>query len=132
MSHAYLIENFCRNERITPDQCRELAEAVVGEWELTDEPQATRTRKHLLYAIRAKADAERGRLIGASDKNERLTPMIEDCKKLIADGYKADDVREFFAYWTQTANDGTQRMNFELQQAWDTRTRFIKHLTSKK
>lgn len=91
------------------------------------------TRKKMLAHIRRKAQAmnDRGLFVGAEPKDKRLKGIIEDCKMLIAEGYNVDSVREFFAYWTQPANDGTGRMLFEKQSAWDTRTRYIKNLNRK-
>ena len=135
LNNRITLERFCMAEHLTIDQFTQLAQAVINEWAMTGESGTTEsdTRKKMLAHIRRKAQAmnDRGLFIGAEPKDKRLKGIIEDCKSLIAEGYNVDSVREFFAYWTQPANDGTGRMLFEKQSAWDTRTRYIKNLNRK-
>ena len=135
LNNRITLERFCMAEHLTIDQFTQLAQAVINEWAMTGESGTTEsdTRKKMLAHIRRKAQAmnDRGLFIGAEPKDKRLKGIIEDCKMLIAEGYNVDSVREFFAYWTQPANDGTGRMLFEKQSAWDTRTRYIKNLNRK-
>ena len=135
LNNRITLERFCLTEHLTIDQFTQLAQAVINEWAMTGESGTTEsdTRKKMLAHIRRKAQAmnDRGLFIGAEPKDKRLKGIIEDCKTLIAEGYNVDSVREFFAYWTQPANDGTGRMLFEKQSAWDTRTRYIKNLNRK-
>ena len=135
LSNRITLERFCMAEHLTIDQFEQLAQAVINEWAMTGESGTTEsdTRKKMLAHIRRKAQAmnDRGLFVGAEPKDKRLKGIIEDCKMLIAEGYNVDSVREFFAYWTQPANDGTGRMLFEKQSAWDTRTRYIKNLNRK-
>ena len=135
-SRESTMQAFCMNERITLDECRKIAEAVVIDWELTGETHKTKSQavKHLLAQIRKKAQAMRlnGSLVAMVGKDERLKPLIDDCNALIDEGNSREDVREFYSYWTQTTNDGTGRMLFEAQKAWNTRTRFINFLKRKK
>ena len=128
-ANTNLIENFAYNNYMTLEQCRRTAEDVVTEWQLTGEEHATATeaRKHLLNAIRIKAQSERATLVGKQDRDKRLQPLIDDCKQLITEGNDRKDVAEFYAYYTQTANDGTQRMLFETLAGWETKTRFIRY-----
>ena len=122
MSHTYLLEGFCMNEHISLQQCQELAEAVVTEWELTDEPD--KGRKHLLNAIRAKAQAmrEQGTLLTGSI-DERKKAFLDECKKLMDKGCNRDEVARFARYYTQPTADG--RLLFETYKGWDTETRFL-------
>ena len=135
LNNRITLERFCITEHLTIDQFTQLAQAVINEWAMTGESGTTEsdTRKKMLAHIRRKAQAmnDRGLFVGAEPKDKRLKGIIEDCKMLIAEGYNVDSVREFFAYWTQPANDGTGRMLFEKQSAWDTRTRYIKNLNRK-
>ena len=135
LNNRITLERFCMAEHLTIDQFTQLAQAVINEWAMTGESGTTEsdTRKKMLAHIRRKAQAmnDRGLFIGAEPKDKRLKGIIEDCKTLIAEGYNVDSVREFFAYWTQPANDSTGRMLFEKQSAWDTRTRYVKNLNRK-
>ena len=128
------IQAFCMNERITLDQCRKYAEAVVIEWQLTDESHNNRSQaiKHLLAQIRKKAECDRERGITFKAKNERLQPMIDFCKQLLNEGQSRDDVSAWFSYWTEDCNDNSGRMRFEAEKAWDNRTRFINFLKRKR
>ena len=128
------IQAFCMNERITLDQCRKYAEAVVIEWQLTDETHNNRSQaiKHLLAQIRKKAECDRERGITFKAKNERLQPMIDFCKQLLNEGQSRDDVTAWFSYWTEDCNDNSGRMRFEAEKAWDNRTRYINFLKRKK
>ena len=135
LNNRITLERFCMAEHLTIDQFTQLAQAVINEWAMTGESGTSEsdTRKKMLAHIRRKAQAmnDRGLFVGAEPKDKRLKCIIEDCKMLVAEGYNVDSVREFFAYWTQPANDGTGRMLFEKQSAWDTRTRYIKNLNRK-
>ena len=124
MSNQILIEGFCKNEGITVNQCRMLAEAVVTEWELTEEPQAGRTRKHLISQIRTKAQAMKMQgMLTNGTLDERKAQFIAECKTLIAKGCSKSEVAEFASYYTQPTTDG--RMLFETYKGWNTETRFL-------
>ena len=124
MASEILIEGFCKSEQLTKDQLKQLAEAVVTDWELTDEPQSSRTKRHLINQIRTKAQAmrEQGRLLTTTSE-ERKAKFIAECKALIAKGCPKDDVAEFASYYTQPTPDG--RMLFETYRGWKTETRFL-------
>ena len=124
MASEILIEGFCKSEQLTKDQLKQLAEAVVTDWELTDEPKASRTKRHLINQIRTKAQAMRdqGRLLTTTSE-ERKAKFLSECKALIAKGCPKDDVAEFASYYTQPTPDG--RMLFETYRGWKTETRFL-------
>ena len=124
MASEILIEGFCKSEQLTKDQLKQLAEAVVTDWELTDEPKSSRTKRHLINQIRTKAQAmrEQGRLLTTTSE-ERKAKFIAECKALIAKGCPKDDVAEFASYYTQPTPDG--RMLFETYRGWKTETRFL-------
>jgi hypothetical protein len=132
-SRQITIEAFCKNEGITTDQCRKYAEAVVIEWQLTDENHNNRTQaiKHLLAQIRIKAQADRERGITFTDKSIRLQPMIDFCRDLIADGFNRQDVKDWYGYWTEECQDRTGRMRFEAEKTWNAKRRFNNYLKRK-
>ena len=132
-SRQITIEAFCKNEGITTDQCRKYAEAVVIEWQLTDENHNNRTQaiKHLLAQIRIKAQADRERGITFTDKSVRLQPMIDFCRELIADGFNRQDVKDWYGYWTEECQDRTGRMRFEAEKTWNAKRRFNNYLKRK-
>ena len=132
-SREITIEAFCKNEGITTDQCRKYAEAVVIEWQLTDENHNNRTQaiKHLLAQIRIKAQADRERGITFTDKSVRLQPMIDFCRELIADGFNRQDVKDWYGYWTEECQDRTGRMRFEAEKTWNAKRRFNNYLKRK-
>lgn len=121
MAQGIHIEAFCKNERLTLDQCRSIAEAVVTDWELIDEPD--RSRKHLMAAIRIKAQAMRKQgQLHTTTKAERRAAFIAECRELLAKGFRRDAVAEFASYYTQETSEG--QMLFETYPAWNTETRF--------
>ena len=124
MASEILIEGFCKSEQLTKEQLKQLADAVVTDWELTDEPKASRTKRHLINQIRTKAQAMRdqGRLLSTTSE-ERKAKFLSECKALIAKGCPKDDVAEFASYYTQPTPDG--RMLFETYRGWKTETRFL-------
>ena len=132
-SRQITIEAFCKNEGITTDQCRKYAEAVVIEWQLTDENHNNRTQaiKHLLAQIRIKAQADRERGITFTDKSVRLQPMIDFCRELIADGFDRQFVKDWYGYWTEECQDRTGRMRFEAEKTWNAKRRFNNYLKRK-
>lgn len=132
-SREITIEAFCKNEGITTDQCRKYAEAIVIEWQLTDENHNNRTQaiKHLLAQIRKKAQADRERGITFTDKSVRLQPMIDFCRELIADGFNRQDVKDWYGYWTEECQDRTGRMRFEAEKTWNAKRRFNNYLKRK-
>jgi hypothetical protein len=132
-SREITIEAFCKNEGITTDQCRKYAEAVVIEWQLTDENHNNRTQaiKHLLAQIRIKAQADRERGITFTDKSVRLQPMIDFCRELVADGFNRQDVKDWYGYWTEECQDRTGRMRFEAEKTWNAKRRFSNYLKRK-
>lgn len=132
-SRQITIEAFCKNEGITTDQCRKYAEAIVIEWQLTDENHNNRTQaiKHLLAQIRIKAQADRERGITFTDKSVRLQPMIDFCRELIADGFNRQDVKDWYGYWTEECQDRTGRMRFEAEKTWNAKRRFNNYLKRK-
>lgn len=127
------MESFAKNEGITLDQCRRYAEATVIEWQLTDENHNNRSQaiKHLLAQIRIKAQADKDRGVTFKDKDLRLQPLIDFCKDRIAEGHNREDVTSWFTYWTEVCNDGTGRMRFEAEKAWNSRRRFNNYLKRK-
>lgn len=134
--NSQYLEQFAMTEGITTELCKKLANDAVMEWKMlgTTHRSVTDARKHLLDRIRKQVGVMRsnGTLTANDDVNKRLKPLIDDCNVLIDEGNSREDVREFYSYWTQTTNDGTGRMLFEAQPAWNTRTRYVKHLNKKK
>lgn len=115
------IEAFCKNEGITVEQCRKLADEVLVEWELVGETHRTdkETKRHLLDHIRKKAQAMN---VMRQTLDERKSQFLAECKQLIAQGFNKGEVAEFASYYTQPTNDG--RMLFETYKGWNTLTRF--------
>lgn len=134
--NSQYLEQFAMTEGITTELCKKLANDAVMEWKMlgTTHRSVTDARKHLLDRIRKQVGVMRsnGTITATDDVNKRLKPLIDDCNALIDEGNSREDVREFYSYWTQTTNDGTGRMLFEAQKAWNTRTRFVKHSNNKK
>ena len=116
-----LIEAYCKNEGITPQQFKQLAEAVSVEWSLTGEhyPTISETKQRLLAHIRMKAQATN---VVSATFDERKAKFIDECKHLIEKGYPKSEVAEFATYYSQPTTDG--RMLFETFKGWDTLTRF--------
>jgi len=134
--NSQYLEQFAMTESISTELCKKLATDAVTEWKMigTTHRSVSDARKHLLDHIRKQVTImrERGTLKAADDMDKRLKPLIDDCNALIDEGNNRDDVREFYAYWTQKCNDNTGRLLFEAQKAWNTRTRFINFLKRKK
>lgn len=134
--NSQYLEQFAMTESISTELCKKLATDAVTEWKMigTTHRSVSDARKHLLDHIRKQVTImrERGTLKAADDMDKRLKPLIDDCNDLIDEGNNRDDVREFYAYWTQKCNDNTGRLLFEAQKAWNTRTRFINFLKRKK
>ena len=131
-----VIESFCKNEGITVDLCRKLADEVVNEWELIGETHRTdkEVKRHLLDHIRKKTQAMRvnGTLIAMDSQEKRLQPLIQGCKALIDEGHKRRDVQKFYKYMAQPANDKTGRMVFETYKGFDVRYNFIQFIQNEK
>ncbi len=124
LSSGNVIEQFCKNERITVEQFQELAREVIFDWKLTGTTHVSEhdTKRHLLNTIRIKIKSNN---IVSADLDSRLAPFIATCKSLIEQGYHAGDVREFYRYWTQPCNDRSGRLLFESVRAWDAETKFL-------
>jgi len=131
LTSGVVIEGFCMTEGITVKQFEQLANEVLNEWALTKITHVNDIdlRRHLLSSVRIKIREKK--LVGDSLDN-RVAKLIEDCKRLIADGYPADKVREFYSYWTQPCTDGSGRVLFESVSAWDTEVRFMKYFKNVK
>lgn len=126
--NSQYLEQFAMTEGITPEFCRKLAEDITTEWKMVGKTHrsVSDSKQHLLNHIR-KAVAtmrEKGTLTATVEKAKRLQPLIDGCKQLKEAGFKHEDVAEFYSYWTQPTTDGTGRMRFEKQDAWDTIKRF--------
>lgn len=121
-----LIESFAKNNGISINQCRELSDEILIEWELTghEHRSVKDVRQHLLNHLRVIISKKN---IKHEDKDHRLENLIDDCKQLIAEGFPADAVREFYSYWVQPMTDGNGAMLFESVKAFDTRTRFVSY-----
>lgn len=117
-----LIQAYTKNEGITEEQFRQLAEAVSVEWSLTGEHYNTDSEaKHRILAhIRAKAQAMN---LKREPVEERKKRFIDECKELIAKGCNKTNVAEFASYYLQPTADG--RLLFETYRGWDTETRFL-------
>ena len=116
------IEAFCKNEGITVEQCRKLADEVLVEWRLVGESHNSEkeVKRHLLDHIRKKAQALN---VQGEPLEQRRARFINDCKALIAQGFDRGEVAEFCKYYSQPTADG--RMLFETYKGWDTLTRFL-------
>ena len=134
--NSQYLEQFAMTEGISTELCKKLATDAVTEWKMigTTHRSVSDARKHLLSHIRKQVTAmrEAGTLKATEDRAKRLQPLIEDCKALIAEGHKKEDVSQFYAFWTENCNDSTGRMRFEAERAWTTKTRFINFLKRKK
>ena len=130
LNNRITLERFCMTEHLTIDQFTQLAQAVINEWAMTGESGTTEsdTRKKMLAHIRRKAQAMHGYLVGASDEDKRLQPLIDDCKALVDAGYNRPMVQKFYKCYTQKSNDGSGRMLFETLGAWDTEFKFKEFL----
>ena len=123
ISSQSLVEQYCKNERITPDQFKRLAEAVGVEWSLTGEHYTTEsdTKKRLLAHIRSKALALN---LQSKPLKQRKADFLAECKALVDKGCNRDKVAEFARYYTQLEQGG-ERMLWETYKGWDTETRFL-------
>ena len=130
LNNRITLERFCMAEHLTIAQFEQLAQAVINEWAMTGESGTTEsdTRKKMLAHIRRKAQAMHGYLVGASDEDKRLQPLIDDCKALVDAGYNRPMVQKFYKCYTQKSNDGSGRMLFETLGAWDTEFKFKEFL----
>ena len=130
LNNRITLERFCMAEHLTIYQFTQLAQAVINEWAMTGESGTTEsdTRKKMLAHIRRKAQAMHGYLVGASDEDKRLQPLIDDCKALVDAGYNRPMVQKFYKCYTQKSNDGSGRMLFEALGAWDTEFKFKEFL----
>ena len=115
------IEAFCKNEGISVEQCRKLADEVLVEWELVGEMHKTEkeVKRHLLDHIRKKAQAMN---VHGEPLEQRRARFVAECKALITQGFDRGEVAEFCKYYSQPTADG--RMLFETYKGWDTLTRF--------
>jgi hypothetical protein len=71
------LEAFCKNNRITPDECRRLAEAIVNEWDLSgrqhrDESDA---KEHLMTLIRNRHKEQSNGDDSNNDETHRPNPL---------------------------------------------------------
>ena len=125
MASPSLLESFAKNERLTAEQVRQMADEVLIEWQLTGEDMTptSHNKGRFLAHIRAKAQAkrERGQLMG-EPLEQRRAKFIAECRKLIEQGFDRGEVAEFCKYYSQPTADG--RMLFETYKGWDTLTRF--------
>ncbi len=130
LQSGIVIEQFCLNEGISVEQFKELGNDVLNEWKLTKPHHNSERdiRLHLLNHIRLKI--KHRNLINASDEL-RLARFIDDCKKLIDEGFPTSAVRDFYSYWTQPCNDRSGRMLFESVKAFDVATRFKAYFNRK-
>ena len=117
-----LIEAYCKNERITPEQFAQLAHEVSVEWSLTGEtyPTDTDMKKRLLAHIRNKAQALK---VQRESIEERKSKFLAECKELVAQGFNRNDVAEFARYYSQETSEG--QLLFETYKGWDTQTRYL-------
>lgn len=131
LNSGILVEQFCKNERISIKQFKKLSKEVIDNWKLTKKTHLNESdmRQHLLNSIRA---IIRARNIIIDDIDSRLNPFIDDCKNLIADGYPAEEVRKFYKFWTQPCNDNSGRMLFENVKAFDATTKFLDYFNKRK
>ena len=124
------------SEGISTELCKKLAVDAVTEWKMleTEHRSVSDARKHLLDHIRKQVTImrENGTLVAMQDKDKRLQPLINECKELIAQGYEKKMVQKFYKHYTQTANDGSGRMQFEALGSWDAEYRFIEFLKREK
>ena len=126
-----VVEQFCKNERITVEQFQELAREVIFDWKLTGTTHVSEqdAKRHLLSTIRLIINK---RNLVSNDLDSRLAPFIATCKSLIEQGYPSGDVREFYRYWTQPCNDRSGRLLFESVRAWDAETKFLAYFKNRK
>lgn len=126
LNSQILIEGLCKNEHITPEQCKRLAVEVFNEWSFTAPKHYDDNdkKKHLLSCIRAKAKALREQGGNLGEREQRLSLFKNQCRQLVEGGEERNLVGRFAAYYTQPTQDGTGRMLFETYKAWDTNTRF--------
>lgn len=120
------LESFCKNNNVTPEQCKDVAEEIAAEWEFVQPKHNNKreARYQLLRALEVKIRVKREIGLLAADPAERKARFAADCKALQEKGYKRPDVAKFYKYYTQPSQDGTGRMMFETYKAWDSETRF--------
>lgn len=120
-----MLTAFCKNNRVTYEQCERVVDEIVTEWEFTQPVHNTPTeaKQQLLRVLETKIRIKRehGLLDGGKEAKERFA---EECKSLKEEGFNKEEVARFYKFYTQQVQDGSGRCMFETCKAWDTKTRF--------
>ena len=93
-SQGIMIESFCKNNGITPQQCRMYAESILNEWQLTGTKHRNMTdaRQHMLHTIRNRAAADKQQGKGGRSRQEWQNELQGEAIRLInkMNGYETD------------------------------------------
>lgn len=120
-----MLTAFCKNNHVTYEQCEKVVDEIVTEWEFTQPVHNTPTeaKQQLLRTLETKIRIKReyGRLDGDAPALDRFA---EECKALKEEGFNKEEIARFYKFYTQKAQDGSDKCLFETYKAWDTRTRF--------
>lgn len=120
-----ILTAFCKNNRVTYEQCEAVVDEIVTEWEFTQprHNNSTEAKQQLLRALETKIRIKRehGLLDCGAEAKARFA---EECKALKEEGFNKEEVARFYKFYTQQVQDGSGRCMFETYKAWDTKTRF--------
>lgn len=119
-----ILTAFCKNNKVTYEQCEAIVDEIVTEWEFAQPAHTTETEAkfQLLRTLETKIRIKREH--GLLDNNSRKEQFIADCKALKEEGYNKQDIARFYNYYIQPAQDGSDKCLFETYKAWNTKTRF--------
>lgn len=133
LSSPSMLEAFCKNNRVTFEQCQDIVAEVISEWDFIqpEHQNSTDARKHLLRALQAKIERKRDRGTLGDDASARREQFKTECRNLVVAGYSREDVLRFYNYYMQKSQDGSGRTLFETYKAWNTKTRFKMFLKPK-
>lgn len=120
------LEAFCKNNRVTPEQCAAVVNEIVTEWEFAQprHNNDTEAKFQLLRALETKIRIKKEHGLLDLNTQDRKEMFAQECKALKEEGYSKEDVARFYKYYIQSAQDGSGKALFETYKAWNTKTRF--------
>ena len=129
-----MLQAFCKNNRITFEQCEAAIDELVTEWEFTQpfHNNDTEAKFQLLRNLEAKVRGKRAQGLLDASTDERKQKFIDDCKALKEEGFNKEDIARFYNFYSQKAQDGSDKALFETYKAWDTKTRFKMFINPKR
>ena len=94
-SQGIMIEAFCKDNGISPEQCRKYAESILNEWQLagTTHRNLTDARQHMIYTIRNRvAEDKQKQSKGGRSRQEWQNELQGEAIRLInkINGYETD------------------------------------------